>query len=210
MSFQINHLSPFFILISVVLIVGFTPQNDIVVTLTPSDESELIVKGSSTLHGWDSEATEFSIDFRVDEEWLTGIENWSGESVEFLEVRVPVDELESGRGRMNRDIREALNAEEHPEVTFIWDEIQVKESSDPEKRMLIVEGSLNIAGETRSIEFEAMGERLDENRIKVEGSYSLNMEDYNVDPPTAFFGTLRADEMVEIEFDIVLEREIND
>lgn len=156
----------FFLLISTVLIVGFTPQNDDIVTLTLSDESELIVKGSSTLHGWDSEATEFSVDFRVDEEWLTGIENWSGENVEFLEVRVPVDELESGRGRMNRVMKEALNAEKHPEVTFNWDEIQIRESSDPEKRMLIVEGSLSIAGETRSIEFEAMGERLDENRIK--------------------------------------------
>lgn len=206
MSFPINHLPPFFLLISAFLIVGFTPQNDNVVTLTPSDESELIISGSSTLHGWDSEATEFSVDFRVDEEWLTGIENWSGESVEFLEVRVPVDELESGRGRMNRDMREALNAEEYPEVTFKWDEIQVRESSDPEKRMLIVEGSLSIAGETRSIEFEAMGEQLDENRIKVEGSYSLNMEDYNVDPPTAFFGTLSTDEMVKIEFNIVLEK----
>lgn len=36
------------------------------------------------------------------------------------------------------------------------------------------------------------------------------MRDYNVDPPTAFFGTLRADEMVEIEFDIVLERGLKD
>ncbi len=207
MNILVKHISVSFLLFSSILLFGFISNNDEPITLLLSDESELFIKGSSTLHGWDSEATEFSVDFRVSEEWLSGMDNWSGDGVEALEVVVPVGKLESGRSRMNRDMREALNAEDYPEIKFTWDEINAVEDPNIEGRKLIVKGSLSIAGETREIDFEAVGDLVSENRIEVEGSYRLNMEDYNVDPPTAFLGTLRTDKMVEIEFNLMFEKE---
>ncbi len=207
MEHQKKHAILSLLSISLLFLIGFSSQSNEKVNLVLADESELIIKGGSTLHSWDSEATEFSILFQVGEEWLTDIEKWSGERVDTLQVIVPVEKLESGRSRMNRDMRKALNADDHPEIKFIWDEIVVGEGSNENGKVLNVKGSLSIAGETRSVEFETLGELFDENRIKVEGSYNLNMRDYNVDPPTAFFGTLKADERVAIEFNLVLERE---
>lgn len=207
MAYRIKHFLLSILFLSALLLMGSTPENNDMVSLTLADESELTIIGSSTLHGWDSDATEFSVYFRVGEEWLTDIENWRGDRVDTLGVIVPINKLESGRSRMNRDMREALNAEDHPEIKFTWDDIQVGEATDSEGKELLVRGSLNISGETRSIEFEALGDLPAKNRISVEGSYNLNMRDYNIDPPTAFFGTLRTDERVEIRFSLVFERE---
>lgn len=205
MNIEKNHISKLLLLFPVFLFFGLSPQNDKTITLTLADESKLKVTGSSTLHGWDSDATEFSVTFTVSEKWLSGIENWQGDGIETLEVTVPVDKLESGRSRMNRDMREALKAKKHPLIIFTWNDIQVEEEPDFEGRNLLVKGSLQIAGETRDVEFEAFAELLEDNRIKVEGSYRVNMRDYNVDPPTAFLGTLRTDEMVTVEFDLIFE-----
>lgn len=183
-------------------------SSDDQVTLENVSGSTLKIEGDSTLHSWDADAEEFSVTLSVGRSWLDSMDEWSSDSVENLKVVVPVDKIESGRSRMNRDLREALKAEDYPEIIFDWKEITLDENSASEYRILNVTGTLKVAGEKREIEFTAEA-ALDNGTINVKGSYELNMEYYGIDPPRALLGTLRTDKKVVIMFGLKLEERDN-
>lgn len=170
-----------------------------------SEDSFLIIKGSSTLHSWEVEATSFQLFFAVPDEWFLDSSAWDGSEVEQLELEVPVADLDGGRGKMNRDLREALQFEEHKQIRFIWDTMAFTGPGDGPKRAE-VSGSLTIAGVTRDISFQADMRLNMEGNIRVEGSVEINMTDYNVEPPKALFGAIRTSKDVVLEYSLELEK----
>jgi polyisoprenoid-binding protein YceI len=73
----------------------------------------------------------------------------------------------------------------------------------PESFTLDVTGNLNIAGHVEEVSFPVKGTKVGENSYRFEGSYGLNMKDYDVDPPSAVFGTIKAGEEVDINFNVL-------
>jgi hypothetical protein len=57
---------------------------------------------------------------------------------------------------------------------------------------------------TKEIELSLRPET-DDNGIKLEGSYSLKMTDYGVDPPKALLGAIKTDNEVTINFSLLFE-----
>jgi hypothetical protein len=169
------------------------------------DESSLKIKGTSTLHDWDVEAREFSVEFGVPLHWFDDDTEWEGDEISNLRVIVPVDDLDGGRSRMNRDLRNAMNAEEYPEIEFDWSEIVI-EKNEGNDFLFKVNGSVSIAGETRDIMFESRVYKTDQNTINASGEVGLNMRDFGIDPPRALLGAIRTGEEITVVFDIVLER----
>lgn len=176
------------------------------VQVNVSDDSFLIIKGSSTLHNWEVEATSFQLFFTVPDDWFLDSSAWSGSEVELLELEVPVADLDGGRGKMNRDLREALRFDEHKQIRFVWDTMTLTGPEDGPKRAK-VSGSLTIAGVTREISFEADMALNREGNIRVEGSVEIDMTDYNVDPPKALFGAIRTSKDVVLEYNLELIKE---
>lgn len=169
-----------------------------------TDDSRLWIKGDATLHSWDAEATEFEIDFLFPDEWFESTENWSGEDVEQLSVTVPVKALDGGRSRMNRDLREAMDEESYPTITFYWEEIDIQHDEDQTE--LIVTGILEVSGVEKEIEFAAEGQVIEEDSFKISGEIPLKMTNFNIDPPTAMLGSLRTDDEIKILYEMIFER----
>lgn len=125
-----------------------------------------------------------------------------------LNVRIQVNGFECGRSRMNRDLQQALKADEHPEIIFNFGSAAIDESpvkaGDP--FLLDVRGSLTAAGETREIQFEAKGYYLDNDRLRARGSSVIKMSDFKIDPPTALLGLVQADDELRVHFDLTAMR----
>ncbi|WP_340103982.1 YceI family protein [Rhodohalobacter sp. 8-1] len=170
------------------------------------ENSSMTIKGSSTLHGWTVEATDFSVQFSIPNNWFQSDDNWNGSDIDTLAVTVPVEHLDGGRNKMNRDLREALRFEAHPQIRFTWDEIGFTGQTGIGKSATVT-GSVTVAGVQREIEF-GTDIRLNEwNQIVAKGSVTMNMTDYNIEPPTALFGVIRTDEKIELMFELYFEKE---
>ena len=178
-------------------------ENNSYVDANLLEASSMTIIGSSTLHDWEVEATDFSVQFRVPEYWFESQKRWSGSDVAGLKVTVPVEELDGGKNKMNRDLKDALNFPEYQTIEFTWEKISFSGDIDTGRRAE-VEGLVTIAGETKMISFNADISLNEWSQIVAKGSVRLNMEEFGIKPPTAFLGVIRTDEIVNLSFELFL------
>ncbi|MEX0594153.1 MAG: YceI family protein, partial [Balneolaceae bacterium] len=122
-----------------------------------------------------------------------------------VHVEVPVQEMDCGQRRMNRDLQESLKAEKHPNIRFDYHRtLHVEPDIEWDHKIrLQVEGNLEVAGVTRSIQFHATGTRTKEGSLKIEGEKPILMSDFSIDPPTGLLGLIRAHDQLTVHFRIV-------
>ena len=158
-----------------------------------SSESKMYVHGTSTLHDWTSNVEDFNGQATIS---LNG----KLKDINTLTMKAKVESIESGKGKMNSLTYEALKSETHPYITFSLDDIKKLE-----RKNIIASGFVTIAGVKKSIEvagtYSLIGQQLE-----ISGSKDINMKDFNIEPPTAIFGTIVVGEVVNIEYDLILNK----
>lgn len=195
-----------------------------------SPESELRLSGSATVGSWRSVSERIDGEFDPGIE-LAQIQSLIAQLEEALErgrerdeifpelgavstptvtLKVPVESLRSGRRAMERDMHEALRAEAHPRVIYALEHVVDAdwvhdEETDALSFALTTRGQLSLAGVRRPIEMDVRIEPMGEKRFRVIGRRSFDMGDYNIEPPTALFGLIKADPRVKVVFDLVVE-----
>ena len=118
---------------------------------------------------------------------------------------VPVRAFDCGKQAMNRDLQEALQADRFPEIRFELSEVAVLEAPAADSARLEVAGALTIAGTTRTVRFEAVGQLLASERARLVGLLPLKLTDFNVKPPTALLGLIRVHDQITVHFDLVVQ-----
>lgn len=163
------------------------------------DKSTMQIAGTSSIHDWTADVRGFTASIDLNTEAL-GKET-TASPVQSFSLTVPVKKIESGKSGMNSKIYGALNEKKYPNITFelISAEVTKAEGSIVQ---LNVSGKLNIAGTERTISLPVESTKIEGGSYKFTGSYELNMKDYNVDPPTAVFGTIKSGEKVTISFEL--------
>lgn len=158
-----------------------------------SQNSSLIVKGTSSLHDWEMVATEFSTS--------TTVEVTDEKVTEILKVNftTPVDELTSDKWIMDRNAHEALKEDTHPKIKF---SLQPDNEIEMAAKDVSIPGLLTIAGETNIVSLSCSYEILSPRQLKVTGKTPLKMSDFGIDPPTAMMGTLKTDDDITVEFEL--------
>lgn len=121
------------------------------------------------------------------------------------QLNVPVHALDCGKERMNEDLYEAIGANEHPMIRYRLDEADLLERVGEDTYRLHTRGRLSLAGEERSIEMTVVGKRIGDGKYVVQGSKSLLMSDFGIDPPSALLGLIKAHDRIEVHFDLVAE-----
>lgn len=161
-------------------------------TYRVASESRLWIDGTATTGSWSCEA-----------DAVTGAGE-VGADVEG-EVSVPVLDLDCGFGPMNRDLRRALGAEEHPTITFVLTDAEaLGEEPEPGAWVSIQStGDLHLAGAHRRLTVDADGRRLPDGRVVVRGEHALRMSDFGVRPPSRALGLVRAHDDIVVRFDLV-------
>lgn len=154
--------------------------------------SDIVVEGTSNIHDWEMEATSKmgGAVLETDNGKITGIK--------ILKVTVPAESLKSGKGGMDKNVYKALKTDKNKNIEFSLDEVKnISANGDTYKVRGL--GTLKVAGISKSIPFEFTAKQSGIN-LKIEGEKTLNMTDYNVDPPTAMFGTIITGEEVTVKF----------
>jgi len=154
--------------------------------------TEVEINGTSNLHDWTmtSDAAEGEVLLVMEKGKLTEIEQ--------LYFKTRVNTLKSGKKTMDNICYDALKADEYPLITFTL--IEVKSiNNGTGKYTITATGWMTIAGTIRRETITAAG-TLNNGTIEFTGKHSMKMTDFDIDPPTALFGTLKTGDEIEVVF----------
>lgn len=130
-------------------------------------------------------------------------------------LRVPVESFDCGNRDMEQDMHEALKMAEHPTIEYGLATIDavtvIDDEDDPSNALrLRTRGELTLAGAQRDIEMDVIARRTDDGRWTLLGRKKLKMTDFDVTPPSALLGLIRARDTVEVVFDLVVRQSPSD
>lgn len=155
--------------------------------------STIRVEGTSNVHAWHLATSTFTSSIEMAAPVAPGSE------VESVTLTIPVTSLKSGKGGLDRNTYKALNAEQHPNISFRM----TSYAAEPKDGAFAatVGGTLTVNGVTRDVILRAMisGEAA---ALQAVGGTKFNMTDFGVKPVTALMGTIRTGNEVTIRFDV--------
>ncbi len=135
--------------------------------------------------------------FTGESDHLIGKINLEDSTVDFF---LDVNTLKTGIGKRDKDMLETLNAEEYPFAEFFG---KLESPFNPEEgsREVVAKGEFSIHGETRDLSVEGTIENTSEG-LKLNAAWTIDMEDYNIEPPGILF--YRVSEKIDIRIEALL------
>ncbi|WP_373517812.1 YceI family protein [Pricia sp.] len=171
-------------------LMGLTVSSFSQETYKLSDTSVMTIDGSSSLHDW-----------TVTANTMEGTVAENGESVTAVDFSVAVADILSDRAAaMDNKMHEALKKEEHPKVTFKVKDVNAAMGENQE-----LKGKLNIAGVENDVSVPATITQKD-GKLHITGERKIALKDYNIEPPTAMFGSIVVGDDVTVKFDLVFTK----
>jgi len=155
--------------------------------------SEIMVKGTSTVHDWEMNATEMFAKMQVKTDG-SGVNNILG-----VEFSMPTEKLKSENNIMDKKSWDALKSNKHKQIEFNLTSVSGFSSNGSTFRGTAY-GTLTIAGKTKNVSIPFSGSARNNNTVTVKGEEKINMNDFNISPPTAMLGTLKTGEIVTVDF----------
>jgi hypothetical protein len=158
------------------------------------------IKGTSTLHDWQSEITK--IDFRgdFDEEGNTL------KAIRNVEVKIRVESIKSTHGKkMDNKTYESLKSKSNPFITYTLSTARVEEGLN-RSVSITATGNLSMAGKIKVVSISAVGKVLGNGDLQVSFSKQLKMTEFEMKPPVMFLGTIKVGDEITVQFDLILTR----
>lgn len=170
-------------------------------------DSRLWLEGSSNVRDWRCDAR--SLDASVDVDDAMHAAASSAARIHGVQVRVPTHALTCGRSQMDHIMYKALHADDTPECRQIVGRFEVVSAASGERSMLVMQGTLRIAGRERVVRMPVELEEQTDGSVRAKGALPILMTDYGISPPTALFGVVRTENRIVVKFDLLVDRPAN-
>lgn len=154
----------------------------------------ITVEGTSTLHDWEMKTT------TVKGQGSFVVENSKVTSIKEVSLVLPVESLKSDKESMDKNAYKSLKSEKYKSITFNL--IKVTNASPG---TVTIEGKLEIAGVTKPISLTATY-TVTGNNLQFKGEKSLLMSEFNIEPPTFMFGSIKTGDSIKIVFDVTFSK----
>lgn len=129
---------------------------------------------------------------------LVGQINLDEATVDFY---LDLETLRTGIGKRDRDMRETLETKEHPFAEFFGKLISSFDPGNSAAQPVRVQGEFTVHGVTRNVEIEGTLQPVSEG-LKVEAAWQLNLNDYDIEPPSLLI--MRVREIVDVRIEAML------
>lgn len=154
-----------------------------------TEKSTLKIIGTSSLHDWEMVVEKFDATGEISE---TQIQN--------LEVQIEAKSMKSGKSIMDNKAYDAVQADDYSIIRFSAKTLTI------EGTKILGVGELEIAEKRNEVTFSADIIHNESAEMRLQGELPLKMTDFNIDPPTAMFGTLKTGDEVVISYDIFITK----
>ncbi len=161
-------------------------------------ESKLSIAGTSNVRGFEGAVTTFSGSVSVDAssgETLAGVKG--------VELSVPVEALSFGNDAMENKVRKALKSDRYPTITYVLEDVTATPGPAAGRYTLDTRGVLSMAGVQKPITLAVDAQQTADGKLRFQGSTTLSLADFQVERPTALFGTLKVGDEVTVRFDVI-------
>lgn len=120
-------------------------------------------------------------------------------------ISVSVRSIDCGNSLMNKDLYGALKAEEDSLILFELERTELKYDSLASKGTIGLRafGNLTVAGTTKKDTINATITLLSSNAYSISGEKKLSMFDFNITPPSAFWGLIKAHKELVVHFQLI-------
>lgn len=160
-------------------------------------KSDLIVKGTSSMHDWVMTAEKFNCSVAV---------NNTGDSYVIKDINFNCNSsLKSDNSIMDKKASDALNANEFKSIQFGSKEVIAINSSNLKSEGTL-QGELKLKGITKKISLPYKGELDELGNLNITGTLKLKMTEFGITPPTALMGSLKTGDEVIVSFKIVFDQ----
>ena len=191
------------ITVALIAIVAAAARAQSTAELAVGNESRVWIEGSSNIHSWSCSAT--AVDATISVEVAFREDPDFPRYLKAVHVKVPVAALTCGHDQMNKSLRRALKADDTTRSPYITASFEaVRDGSDTNALMVSTVGALEIAGRENAVRMDVGTTRLADGTIEARGEVPILMSDYDIKPPTALFGALRASNRVVVKFALKL------
>ena len=155
-------------------------------------KSTLTISGTSSMHDWESVSNEITggADVTLN---ANNIEN-----ISTFKLSTPVKSIKSGKNKMDNLTYEALKEKSNKDISFTMTSVEKVEGD-----VIYVNGKLRIAGVTNNVKLKGTYTATSKS-ISIEGNYKIDMTKYDVEPPTAMFGTIKVGKDVTVTYKIIM------
>ena len=170
--------------------------------------SELWIEGKSTVHEWHSRTSSLGFALmrdaaQADPADAAALDAWlRAGGLRGLDLVVPLATMRSGKPALDKNMLKALRAEKYPEIHFALSAARLG-TAHGDTLPVSAEGALTVSGVTHAITVK--GQLLHSDKgVRLEGSHTLRMTEYEVKPPVMMLGTLRVADPITILFRLLL------
>ena len=186
--------------LALIAVVGATARAQSVAELPVGDDSRVWIEGTTNITSWNCSATAIDatiavdVAFREDPDFPRYLKR--------VQVKVPVSALKCGHAQEEKSLRRALKADDGTGPAYITAIFEaVRDRSDAADALTVSTiGALTMAGRENPVKMDVGTTRLADGTIEARGVVPILMSDYGIEPPTAFFGALRASDRVVVRF----------
>jgi hypothetical protein len=151
-------------------------------------KSKITIAGTSSLHDWESTVEQLQLSATVDASGSITIDG-----------SVPVKSIKSGKSIMDGKTYDALNADEFAEIMIKGTQLNIEENQ------VTGEVQVTIKGISNTYKVQSSG-TITDNTFQVNGSIDIDMTSFDIEPPTAMFGSLTTGKDVVINYQILLKK----
>ena len=170
--------------------------------LSLQPDSQLWVEGTSTVRGFKCAATSMDADIATSRSDAATALASGEKAVTTVAFRVPAAQLDCKNSTMNEHMRKAIKAEASPVIEFELGGYDLVPAAG--KVGAKMTGTLSLGGVTKPVVVNA--ELVQEaGGVRVKGTYDLKMTEFGLKPPSLMMGTMKVNELVKVNFDLVLK-----
>lgn len=163
-----------------------------------TNQSQLSISGTSSLHDWNMKLDALNCKIMGEKESDKDI------VLKNIDFVAQVSNLKSNESSiMDNKAYKAMKKDKFPTISFTGNHVFTLPLNNNQFSGTVT-GMLSIAGKKKQVEFAIKGSS-ENGVISVEGVYPLKMSDYGIDPPTAFFGTLKTGDQIKVHFKILFK-----
>lgn len=167
-------------------------------------ESELWLNGTSTINRFQFKTKQIKGEGQIRPQVYNDSNSQNSPNLS-VTVAIPITSLESGNKQMNKDMYQALKAEHQSDILYTLKQAQL--TKHPQKHdgwfAISTTGWLVIAGQKKEVNIKVQLRVRDSGRFQLKGNTMLLMSDFEINPPSALGGLIKAKDSISISFNLI-------
>lgn len=197
-----SRFSLFLLLVILPLFLGFSEKSFQRVQFDIKPSSKLYLNGTSNINEFTCDCENYTHSGTVSiNESKQG--NWI---FEYARLSIAVAAFDCGHSGINRDMGKALRSDKYPKIGITLKEIvnnaSLRNFTSGTEHSLHVVVDISLAGATREYPLQVKVRKIKPELFKITAQKKLFMSDFGVAPPTALFGLIKVNDIINISFDL--------